>query len=176
VLKTAKEMTAAEYDQLPPKNNWTPEVKKGSASILIGNDDPPVLLHHFVVGAVHHVKAYGQYGQLTKHYETACKVVNFGLSLNRAVVHHKKLSGQHLQLLTREMLQKWVENLCDNFASDDTVRYFQGDGDAPPEITADGTDGGIPCHAFTDGTVQTADHLHKFHLYNIKAQKQAGLH
>jgi hypothetical protein len=69
-----------------------------------------------------------------------------------------------------------VENSCDNFASEDTVWYFQGDGDAPPEIKADETEGGIPSPAFTDGTVQTAEQLHKFHLYNIKAQKQAGLH
>jgi hypothetical protein len=65
-MKTLKHMTASEYDKLPPKNNWTPEVKKGTASIIISEDDPPVLLHHFVVGVVHAVKAYGQYGQLTK--------------------------------------------------------------------------------------------------------------
>jgi hypothetical protein len=59
------------------------------------------------------------------------------------------------------MLQNWVENLCNNFAGEETVQYFQGDGNA----AADGTDGGVPSHAFTDGTVQTADHLHKFHLH-----------
>jgi hypothetical protein len=151
-------------------------VKKGTASILVGDDDPAVLLYHFAVGVVHAVKAYGQYGQLTKRYETACKVVNHGLVHNWLVVPHKKLGGQRLRLLTQEMLQNWVENLCDNFVSDDTIRYFQGDGDAPPEITVDGTDGGVPSHAFTDGTVLMADHLHKFCLYTIKAQKQAGLH
>jgi hypothetical protein len=30
------------------------------------------------------------------------------------------------------MLQSWVENLGENFAGDDTERYFQGDGGAPP--------------------------------------------
>jgi hypothetical protein len=44
-------------------------------------------------GAVHAVKAYGQYGHLTKWYETACKVVNFGISINRVVVPHKILVG-----------------------------------------------------------------------------------
>jgi hypothetical protein len=43
-------MIAAKYNELPPKNNWTPEVKKGTASILVSDNDPPVLLHHFVVG------------------------------------------------------------------------------------------------------------------------------
>lgn len=61
-----------------------------------------MLLYHFIVGVVHAVKAYGQYGQLTKWYETACKVVNFGLALNGVVVPHRKLGGQHLWLLTRE--------------------------------------------------------------------------
>jgi hypothetical protein len=50
------------------------------------------------------------------------------------------------------------------FAGNDTVRYFQGDGDAPPEISVGGTDGRVPSHTFTDGTVRTADQLHKFHL------------
>ncbi len=66
------------------------------------------------------------------------------------------------------MLQNWVKKIIDNVAGDDTVRYFQGDGDAPSEITADGTDGGVPSHLLTDGTAQMADHFHKFHLYNIK--------
>jgi hypothetical protein len=74
------------------------------------------------------------------------------------------------------MLQSWVENLCDNFSGDDTERHIQGDGAAPPEISHDGTMGSVDSHAFTDGTVQASDHLHKFHLYNIKSQKQAGLH
>ena len=100
-LKPLKEMTAADFDKLPPKNNWTPDIKKGTASILVSECDPPVLLYHFVVGVVHAVKAYGQYGQLTKWYETACKVVNFGLALNRVVVPHRKLGGQHLQLYIR---------------------------------------------------------------------------
>jgi len=156
-MNSPKEMTVAEYDKLPPKNNWMPEIKKGMASILVMESDPPVLLYHFVVGVVHAAKAYGQYGQLTKWYETACRVVNFGLALNWVVVPHMKLGGQRLWLLTREMLQNWVENLCDNFASEDTVQYFQGDSDAPPEIRGDGTEGGVPSHTFTDGTVRTAE-------------------
>jgi hypothetical protein len=97
-MKTPKEMTAADYNKLPPKNNCTPEIKKGTASILVTESDPPVLLYHFAVGFVHAVKAYGQYGQLTKWYETACRVVNFGLALNWVVVPHKKLGGQRLRL------------------------------------------------------------------------------
>ena len=65
-MNSPKEMTVAEYDKLPPKNNWMPEIKKGMASILVMESDPPVLLYHFAVGFVHAVKAYGQYGQLTK--------------------------------------------------------------------------------------------------------------
>ncbi len=71
-FKTPLEMTAADYDKLPAKNNWTPVVKKSFASILIGANEPPVILsHHLAVGVVHYVKAYGQYGQLIKRYETA---------------------------------------------------------------------------------------------------------
>jgi hypothetical protein len=50
--KTPKEMTAAEYDKLPPKNNWTPEIKKGTALILVSDGDSPALLYYFAVGAV----------------------------------------------------------------------------------------------------------------------------
>lgn len=69
-------MTPEDYDLLPPKNNWTPEVKKNNSSILIGSDQPPVTLLHFVVGVVHALKVYGQYGQLTKRYDMGCKVIN----------------------------------------------------------------------------------------------------
>jgi hypothetical protein len=175
-FKRPKEMTPADYDLLPPKNNWTPEVKKNNSSILIGSDQPPVTLLHFVVGVVHALKAYGQYGQLTKRYDMGCKVINYGLSLTRVVVHHKKLGGQHLRLLNREMLQTWIETLCNNFSGNDNNRYFQGDGNAPVEIARDGASGGAPAPAFTDGSVSTADQLFTYHLYNIKAQKQAGLH
>jgi hypothetical protein len=58
-MKPPKEMTAADYEKLPPKNNWTPEIRKGMASILFTESNPPVLLYHFVVGVVHAVKAYG---------------------------------------------------------------------------------------------------------------------
>jgi hypothetical protein len=111
-------------------------LQNGLATILGSDGSPPVLLYHFAVDAVYAVKAYDQHGQLTNRYETASKVVNFN---------------------------NLVENLSGKFSGDDTVRYFQGDGDAPPKIIA-------------DGTVQTADYHHKFHLYNTKAQKQAGLH
>ena len=40
-LKTQKEMTVAKYDKLPLKNHWTPEIKKGTASILMSDGDPP---------------------------------------------------------------------------------------------------------------------------------------
>jgi hypothetical protein len=73
------------------------------------------------------------------------------------------------------MLQSWIENICGIFSGNDTERYLQGDGNAPMKITMDGTSGGVPAHAFTNGSVTTADQLFKYYLYNIKAQKQAGL-
>jgi hypothetical protein len=105
-----------------------------------------------------------------------CKVINYGLTLNRVVVHHKKLGGQRLRLLNCQMLQTWIGTLCDNFSGNENNRYFQGDGNAPVEIAKDGASGGVPAPAFTDGSVSTADQLFTYHLYNIKAQKQAGLH
>jgi len=62
------------------------------------------------------------------------------------------------------------------FSGNDIDRYFQGDGYAPVEIARDGASGGVPAHAHTDGMVSTADQFFTYHLYNIKAQKQAGLH
>lgn len=32
-FKRPSEMSAADYDRLPPKHNWSPDVKKGTASI-----------------------------------------------------------------------------------------------------------------------------------------------
>jgi hypothetical protein len=98
------------------------------------------------------------------------------LPYNRVVVAHKKLGGQRLRLLNHEMWQSWVVSLCEKFSSNGTERYYQGDGNAPVEISWDGASGGVLAHAFTDGTIATADQLFKFYLYNIKAQMQAGLH
>jgi len=169
-------MSPADFDKLPAKNNWTPEVKKSFASILFGVNDPPVLLTHFVIGVVFHVKPYGQYGQLTKRLDTACAVINYALCINRVLVPNRKVGGQRLRLLTREMLQNWVESLCDNYSGHDTDRYFQGDGAAPIDIATSLVDSGIPAHALTDGIDQSAEQLFCYFLYNIMAQKEAGNH
>lgn len=175
-FKRPSEMSAADYDRLPPKHNWSPDVKKGTASILVGKEDPFVTLAHLVVGVVHAVKVYGEYGKLMKRYEMACKVVNYAIVVNRVVVSHSKFCGQRLRSINVEMLQNWIQHLLDNFGSYDVERSFQGDGDAPLEIAEGETGVGVPSHAFTDGSIRTADQLFKFHLYNIKAQKEAGLH
>jgi hypothetical protein len=44
-----KQMTAAECKELHPNNNWTPEVNKGGAYILIGYDGPPVPIAHLLL-------------------------------------------------------------------------------------------------------------------------------
>ena len=169
-------MSPEEYGKLPPKNNWTPEVKRGTASILDGDCYPPILLQHFVVASVHAVKVYGQYGAVLKRYETACRIINHGVTVNKVVVPNKKLDGQRLRLVQRDMLQSWVENLCETFAGDDSDRHYQGDGVAPPVITLDGTESGVPPHAFTDGAEQTADQLYNSMLSEVKAQKELGLY
>ncbi len=175
-FKRPSEMSTSDFEKLPPKHNWSPDVKKGTASIFIDKDDPPVPLVHLAVGIVHAVRVYGEYGKMIKRYEMACKVINYAVTLNRVVVSHSKLGGQRLRFINGEMLQNWIQTLCDNFSGYDVERSFQGDGDAPLEIAEDGTDLGVPSHAFTDGTVRTSDQLYKYYLYNIKAQKQAGLH
>ncbi len=53
------------------KNNWMPVVKLSTCTILDDNY-PPVILGHFVLSVVHALKVYGQYGEVTKQYETAC--------------------------------------------------------------------------------------------------------
>jgi hypothetical protein len=57
------------------------------------------------------------------------------LPYNRVVVAHKKLGGQRLRLLNHEMWQSWVVSLCEKFSSNGTERYYQGDGNAPVEIS-----------------------------------------
>jgi len=48
---------------------------------------------------------YGHYGEVTKHYETACKVINYGLSTNKVVVSNRKVGGQRLRHAQKDMLQ-----------------------------------------------------------------------
>jgi len=77
---------------------------------LVGKEDPFVTLVHLVVGVVHVVKVYGEYGKLIKHYEMAYKVVNYAIVLNYVVVSHSKFSGQHLCSINVEMLQTSLQN------------------------------------------------------------------
>ncbi len=141
----------------------------------MNDGDPPVILVHFVVEVVNAVQAYGQYGQVMKSYEIACKAIDYGLMLNRFVAPHRKAGGQHLRVLTFDILKPWIESLCDNFSGNDNDRYYQGDGASPGDI-ANTMITGIPPHAMTDGAVKTAYELYVYHLDNKKAQKEAGLH
>jgi hypothetical protein len=175
-LKRPSEMSTSDFEKLPPEHNWSPDVKKGTASIFIDKDDPSVPLVHLAVGIVHAVREYGEYGKMIKRYEMACKVVNYSVTLNRVVVSSSKLGGQRLCLINGEMLQNWIQTLCDNFSCYVVERSFQGDGNAPLEIAEDGTDLIVPSHAMVLIAVRTSDQLYKYYLYNIKAQKQAGLH
>jgi len=105
-------------------------IKKCRSSIFVVDHDPLDILSHFAVAVVHTVKVYGQYGKLTERYKTACIVINHALKVNKFVVPHSKVQGQHLWFLNHEMLQSWVENLIDNFSVDEANHYFQGDEDA----------------------------------------------
>ena len=144
-------MSTADVDKLPAKNNWMPEVKQSFSSILFSANNPPVHLTHFAIEVVFHMKPYGHYGQSTKHLDTASAIINYALSVNRFLVPHHKLGGQHLHQLTHDMLQNWVEALCDNYAGHKTKQYFQGDGAAPSDIADVLVDSGIPAHALTNG-------------------------
>jgi len=174
-LKTPWEMTREEYERLSAKNNWMPEVKLRTSSIL-DDSNSPVTLVHFVLCVVHSVKVYGHYGEVTKHYETACKVINYGLSTNKVVVSNQKVRGQHLQHAQKDMLQDWLETLSDGFPGDGSDRHYQGDGIATDQIALDGADSGVPPHAFTDGAEVTADQLYNRMLSEVKTQKEVGLH
>jgi hypothetical protein len=91
-----------------------PELKQGTSSLL-ADGNPYILLSHFVLGMVHAVKVYGQYGEVSKHYDMAYQVINYGLSVNKFVVLHRKLGGQHLQVKQKNMPQDWIESLCENY-------------------------------------------------------------
>jgi hypothetical protein len=75
---------------------------KLSPSSILADGNPRILLSHFVLGVVHAVKVYGQYGEVSKHYDMACQVINYGLGVNKFVVSHRKLGGQHLQVAQKE--------------------------------------------------------------------------
>ncbi len=133
-------------------------------------------MHHFVVASVHAVTVYGKCGAVLKRYGTTCKIIIYGLIVNKVVVPNKKLGGQRLRLVQRDMLQSWVENLCESLAGDNSDCHYQGDGVAPPFITLDGVEIGVPPHAFTDGVERMADQLYNFMLSEVKAQKELRLH
>jgi hypothetical protein len=167
-------MSMEEFNDVPPKHIWTIEVKKGMASVVMGNNMPFVPISHFVVAVVHEVRVFGEFGKLDKRMDQACAVINYGMTTNHVVVLHKKDAGQRLKNIKVDSLKDWVTELCNSFeGSLDSTRTFQGDGDAPMEISRDGIGSGVPSHAFTNGSVMTSD---QFHLYNIKAQKEAGHH
>jgi hypothetical protein len=107
--------------------------------------------------------------------EISCAVINHAMDVNRVVVHHPKVTGQRLKKITRESLQEWIEGLCDIFASDDSQRCYQGDGDAPLDVAV-GLIVGIPWQASTYGVGKTADELYRWHLENVEAQKDSGLY
>ena len=153
------QMSTSDFDRLLAKNNWTTEVKKSLSSILFGRKDPPVLLTYYVVRAVFHVKPHDQYGQSTKHLDTAYQVINYGLFANRVVVPHCKVGGQHIHPLTHEMLLNWVEALCDNYSGNKIEQYFQGDCAAPNEFADMLVNSGIPAHALMDGNDWSAEQL-----------------
>ncbi len=61
---TPRDMSDIFFQTLPPKHNWTPDVKKTNHSILVGVDEPHVKLLHFIVAVVHAIKIFGQYGNV----------------------------------------------------------------------------------------------------------------
>jgi hypothetical protein len=172
---TPRDMSDIFFQTLLPKHNWTPDVKKTNHSILVGVDEPHVKLLHFVVAVVHAIKIFGQYGKLMERLKISCAVINYAMDANRVVVHHPKVTGQRLKKITRESLQEWIEGLCDSFAGDDSQRCYQGDGDATLDVAV-GLIDGIPQQATTDGVGKTADELYRWHLENVKAQKDSGLY
>jgi hypothetical protein len=100
----------------------------------LDDSNSPVTLVHFVLCVVHSVRVYGQYGEVTKRYKTACKVINYGLSTNKVVVSNQKVSGQRLQHAQKDMLQDWIETLSYGFHGDGSDRHYQGDGFSPDQI------------------------------------------
>jgi hypothetical protein len=174
-FKSLTQMTMDECNTLPPLSNWMPEFKLGTSSILAAGN-PPILLSHFVLGMVHAVKVYGQYGEVSKHYDIACHAINYGLGVNKFVVPHQKLGGQHLWVAQKVILQDWSESLCENYANDNSKGHYQGDGGTSSVIVLDGTSRGVPAHAFTERVEKTADELYNFMLSEVKALKELGMH
>jgi hypothetical protein len=86
-FKSLTQMTVEEYNALQPWSNWMPKFKLVTSSIL-ADGNPHILLSHFVLGLVHAVKVYGQYGVVLKHYDMACQVINYGLAVNKLVAPH----------------------------------------------------------------------------------------
>jgi hypothetical protein len=166
-------MTPLDYGSLQVRSSWLAQVRKSKKSILLGAGDPPVLLSHFIVAIAHHVKVYGQHGAVCQRFNMACKVVNYGVHLNRFVVPNQQYGGSRLKDITRDTYVDWVKELCQNFAGVESERYYQGDGTIS---NVDELLGDVPSHAATDGANKSACQLYEFHLYTLKAQKDLGLY
>jgi hypothetical protein len=158
-------MSLEEFNDVPPKHIWTSELKKGMASVVMGDIMPFVPISHFVVAVVHEVQVLREFGKLDKWMDQACAVINYGMTTNHVVVPHNKDVGQRLKNIKVDSLKDWFNEWCNNFEGGlDSTRTFQGDGDAPMEISRDGIGSGVPSHAFTDGSVMTSDQLYQFQL------------
>ena len=102
-------MTPLDYGSLQVRSSWLAQVRKSKKSILLGAGDPPVLLSHFIVAIAHHVKVYGQHGAVCQRFDMACKVVNYGVHLNRFVVPNQQYGGSRLKDITWDTYVDWVK-------------------------------------------------------------------
>jgi len=170
VFKAPRDMSDEEYMAMPGKGNLTQEVKASLCSLLMDEDEPPVLLGHFLVCVCFTLKVFSTYGMMAKNFAMATETLNYALDNNHVEVPHSKCVGQMLRKLQDQAVRQWLEELCNAFSGDDSQRTFQGDGHM------DGGGGeavGIPSRGLTSGEEQSADEYYRYMLAELKAHKDA---
>jgi hypothetical protein len=60
-------------------------------SAILDVNNPSVLLGNFFLCAAHYLMLYGQYGEATKQFEIACKVIIYGLLVSKVEAYTTRL-------------------------------------------------------------------------------------
>jgi hypothetical protein len=168
-FKAPRDMSDEEYMAMPGKGNLTQEVKASLCSLLMDEDEPPVLLGHFLGCVCFMLKVFSMYGMMVRNFAMATETMKYALDNNHLVVPHSKCVGQRLRKLQDQAVRQGLEELCNAFLGDDSQRTFQGGG----HMDGGGEAVGIPSHGLTSGEEKSADEYYRYMLAELKAHKDA---
>jgi hypothetical protein len=89
-------------------------------------DTPPVLLGHFLVCVCFTLKVFSMYRMMAKNFVMATEAMNYVLDSIHVVVSHSRCVGQRLRKLQDQSVRQWLEEFCNAYSGNDSLRTFQG--------------------------------------------------